>query len=1265
MAKPSDEVAYAIQTAARKSGVPYSALLAIAERESTFNPKANNADTSAAGLFQFIDGTWAREVSRHGATYGLTRETADRYNPLHSAYMAAEYAKENSAYLKKQLGRDVRPGEMYVAHFMGGGGASKLIRAAEADPDADASKLFPAQAAANPTIFNGKSIGQVYNDLMTTVEGSGIAQYQVSGNYTPNQSSYQDEQQQPDHSIGEGIASAWEETPTSWLLSRSGYEVDENFTVSPERIKEDMKELNLPTGEGYGERLGSAMSEKHYEDIKQRLQKMQQSRQTLSEMGFTGTALGVGMQLIDPVTLAAEAATGGAVAFAVGGARASRAANALRISGVGAATAAGGELAAGAVAPERGRIGDVTMAGLTGAALGGVAGALSRRAATSAEASVVARNGRKTAEGDVPQERMSPNVMGENNANRSIGAAEVPDDGDLLPEALSDLYDADVEKSWGWRFDTIGRLKKSKNAVSRLFFGQLAKDGVGGADGVVAKTAVSETKSMIKDEMTSSFYRTHGNALSDWKKLNPNGNRAEFNEQWYEYVTDRRINAEQFYDDAVVRMGNKVRNLYEEYGKLANNPFYREGGIGRAIKGFEDWKANKFYMMRRWSDEKIVKAIHENGEGAVTKLIAKSMIRANPSLEYVNPDQVARFAKGFTQAIRKRALHINEGTPMNISMENIDIAREEFLAMAEKVDELDPKDINAIFDNMKPKNTDAGNNPRGKHRAMLDEHTRLEPDEVITPYGTGMDKPLRLMDLLETDGEELFHSYSDQMAGSVAFARMRVVNPRTGEMLVDGITSQSDWDRVIDNIRKYADSHGISTKQTEREIKSANKLRNIILNHNTADMSDQTLQYLRLFKKASYARVMNQAGFAQISEASSTISTLGLKAAFSHMPAFRRILNYNGEEVLQNGLARDVEEFMMAGVERLNRDEWVRRDGISIDGVADGSGRFLNKAERMLDKASHITGDISGMNVANMALQRWTGMASLQKLVNIANKGGKMSKSFAQRMRDVGISDKMSERIFKQLTDENVVQTETGHLTGRKIKRFNYDRMTDLEAKVALQEGMYRLNRRIIQQNDPGMIMTWMSHPVGGLFMQFRSFVTAAYTNNLLYNTRRLANGDPGALAYFILSTVMAGTVYAVQEQIRAIGREDRDEYLERRLSWDSLARAAFSRSSYSSIIPMLADTGPSQILAGEPLFDYRTSEQAATAILGTPAASTFEQTVKALSGPVSAIKDGRGMSQKEVRDIRSALLWGNALPVVIATDALIQGLDARPPRKY
>lgn len=208
----SASIAYRIEqafsAASSSTGTSFDYLVKTAQRESALDPQAKAKTSSASGLFQFIESTWLETVKEAGHRHGLggyaekIERTASghyrvsdpalrkeilalRKDPEISARLAGELTQKNASYLREKLGREPNDGELYIAHFLGAGGANKLIGLAEADPDAAASRIFPKQANANRQIFfhadgSAKSVGEVYANLVKQ-HGPGGSEVLVAG----------------------------------------------------------------------------------------------------------------------------------------------------------------------------------------------------------------------------------------------------------------------------------------------------------------------------------------------------------------------------------------------------------------------------------------------------------------------------------------------------------------------------------------------------------------------------------------------------------------------------------------------------------------------------------------------------------------------------------------------------------------------------------------------------------------------------------------------------------------------------------------------------------------------------------------------------------------------------------------------------------------------------------------------------------------------------------------------------------------------------
>lgn len=131
----------------KEQGLPAGFLARTAKIESSGNPNAKNPNSSAEGLFQFINST--------GRAYGLN-SSADKRDPVMASLAAAQLAGENQDYLRDRLGREPTAGELYLAHQQGAGGAANLL----ANPNAPAASVV-GSAAARLNGGAGQTAGQL------------------------------------------------------------------------------------------------------------------------------------------------------------------------------------------------------------------------------------------------------------------------------------------------------------------------------------------------------------------------------------------------------------------------------------------------------------------------------------------------------------------------------------------------------------------------------------------------------------------------------------------------------------------------------------------------------------------------------------------------------------------------------------------------------------------------------------------------------------------------------------------------------------------------------------------------------------------------------------------------------------------------------------------------------------------------------------------------------------------------------------------------
>lgn len=187
------QIALALSLASHATGTEFDYLLKTAARESNFHISAKAKGSSAAGLFQFVEGTWLRTVKEEGEKFGLGayakrifRSRSGRYyvpdaddrrrilalrnDPKVAAMMAGVFARRNSDFMAVRIGRKPSSGELYIAHFLGPSDAVRLVKLRRTKPYLNAAAQFPVAASYNSRLFyrSGRalSVEELYQRLV-------------------------------------------------------------------------------------------------------------------------------------------------------------------------------------------------------------------------------------------------------------------------------------------------------------------------------------------------------------------------------------------------------------------------------------------------------------------------------------------------------------------------------------------------------------------------------------------------------------------------------------------------------------------------------------------------------------------------------------------------------------------------------------------------------------------------------------------------------------------------------------------------------------------------------------------------------------------------------------------------------------------------------------------------------------------------------------------------------------------------------------------
>lgn len=162
-----------------------------------YGRSADGNVSSATGIGQHVDKTWLAIMKdpKIAQRIGLPPNLTDaqllelRKDPKWSMMGIGAYAEQNQKVLTNTLGRPANDAELRMAHFLGPGGAQRLIAAYKNSPDAIAADVMTAAAKNNPQKFyadGGKGRALTFKEVY-----DGIA---LSMETAPNQVQYEDAQ---------------------------------------------------------------------------------------------------------------------------------------------------------------------------------------------------------------------------------------------------------------------------------------------------------------------------------------------------------------------------------------------------------------------------------------------------------------------------------------------------------------------------------------------------------------------------------------------------------------------------------------------------------------------------------------------------------------------------------------------------------------------------------------------------------------------------------------------------------------------------------------------------------------------------------------------------------------------------------------------------------------------------------------------------------------------------------------------------------------
>jgi len=967
-------------------------------------------------------------------------------------------------------------------------------------------------------------------------------------------------------------------------LGREKHLPDPDFVMTPEMFEAAAKQDGISFTNL--DELSSSHSQADWDEKVAHIKQEQDFNNEIAKYGWKGAGLRMGVSFMDPGVWGLAIATGGLGLYGKA-AQVGRMATVARWGGVSAAEAG---LIEAAMLTDKVTWGWEDSAASVGASLivGGSLGALFAKPVQNLTKNIEAQAVKRQAEesGVTLSEASRTKLDGE---RELVNFDPLSPDSNIAPAAMTHI---NIKNPFGpsvripLRFDMMAFVKTSPSEPLRRYFGGIAQD-------VVGDTTTGRIVNMSATELGTQMYRTYSASFMQPYTANFN----KFKEEISYGLLDRdavRMQFSELVEQAVRRDGDgwidsldNLSDVQKQAVKAQRNEYrsmmrqvlkdLKEAGVD----GAEAIAENALYVPRRIRASTLTRWRDQLGDDGLVDFIAQAyrsgskrpitMAQAQ-SVARIHIKNIERYDGGFERvsgSVTKQQLDeikklLSEGGATPQTTRDIEI-------------------IEKILSDKK-----GGSNLS----------RRLDLDETFEAKGYKME------DLYESSALDGMDKYLRVMTGRVQAAK------------VLGIRSDAEFQ---ERIKEIGESVIGKDPKTEARVKADIKRVDVLYRHLTGKPMDKDAgksasgdTAFRLLMDYNYMRVMNQVGFPQFAELGNTLAFAGFRATLRSVPALKKLRrDLETGEIVNQDILRDLEAMNAIGSDYIRYQTVSSRfTGPSDEVIGHNMTDSQRKVMDLATKGKRVTSILSGMVPITVGLQRMSASAFIQKMGSLQRKA--LTEKDYRRFREIGWTDEVTNGIRDQL--KKATYTKTGAIDDLNMTQW------DGKLREEFANGIARWTYRVIQENDPGALGYFMTQRVGKAVTQFRTFMLVAHAKQFLHGVQRLKQGDLQVANAFMLSTFIGGLAYMGQSELKTIGASNRDELLhdpdKGYLAPENIAKSAFQRSAYSSLIPTGVDT-LSYMFGSDPVFAYgRSSGLPSHAIFGNPSLDAFNKAI-ALPGNI------------------------------------------------
>lgn len=499
---------------------------------------------------------------------------------------------------------------------------------------------------------------------------------------------------------------------------------------------------------------------------------------------------------------------------------------------------------------------------------------------------------------------------------------------------------------------------------------------------------------------------------------------------------------------------------------------------------------------------------------------------------------VRAFIKRMSYGYIKNVIDPKTGVS-GMKLRNGDFDVDDFRAMM-KVDGFDDKEVDIILDALTA-NAKVKGHKRTKPRMILDEGTKVT---VVDANGKPFE--LKFTDILEENMENLYDSYVFQLAGATALARNGINTNKVG----------SSFDTILGKVKNQADA------SVQKEIQALEFMYDSVTGQLAykSGLSEDTLALTRRVREVSFFTNMGMSGMSALMETSNVLFEYSFSTLLKTVPQFASLVRKAQNGQLESKVLREMMAITGVGSDGMVSKVTTMRSRLEGD-VASGleiAGE-VTKIDELLGKGRVFMSIASGLQGVTDILRRGTTLNYAQEWADSVRKG--TAPFSAIKREQLGISDDIALDIGKMIK-RHATYNKDGALDALNIDKWELDEARNVFAMSARREAT-----QLVQEMNNGSVNGLLRSEIGKTFFQFLSFPMASMEQQAMRMGVRFANGDAQQVSRIMMFSALMGTLmYITRTNLNAMGRSDREEYLERNLSGDRLIQGALSQIGAASL---------------------------------------------------------------------------------------------------